>query len=356
MSNPVNAIVAALVIAIALVVGGLLVGDVAQTTSGGNPGAETVSEPVLLADAGQQVTIGDLEGVDETVVNSRGNAINFTGANDSYAETTQSVDYGTVGNWSVTTGARVDSSATGQNMTVVSVSGDVLIQYNATRGNWTAYYYDRASRQSWRADVNAPSPSANFTVVTATANETHFWIYANSTRGDVVNITGENTAQYGTYANFDGRVDETNTFNDTTNSSEQAAFVSDPIGPRPNRDRTSRLMYDRPTRQTQLMFFAPANIVVSNVTGATGFPGSEMQSTADFPFVSADYRWQVDGPAITPLAGGELDGAPVAYVTYTQRIGPTGIVSGFADAMAFAAIIPILLVAMAVVGVVSKFG
>lgn len=356
MSNSVNAIVAALVIAILLVIGGLLVGNVAQTAEPDNAGAEAVNEPVLLGAAGQTVTIGDLEGVDETVVNSKGKAINFTGANDSYVETTEAVDYGTVGNWSVTTGARLDPGATTENMTVVSVSGDVLIQYNASRGNWTAYYYDRASRQSWRVDVNAPSPSANFTVVTATANQTHFWIYANTTRGEVVNITGSNTAEYGNYTNFDGRVDETNTFNDTTNSSEQAGFVTNPIGPRPDRYRTARLMFDRPNRSTQLMFFAPANIVASNATGAAGFAGSEMQSVDDTLFATADYRWYVEGPKIKPLSGGELDGAPVAYVSYTQRIGPTGIVGGFADAMAFAAIIPIVLVAMALLGVVSRFG
>ena len=303
------------------------------------------ADQTALLDGTEKITLANRVGRDEEVYNSLGYAANFTGANDSYLESTDSPELGTVGNWTVQTWARVDAGSETNNMTLVAASGDVLLQYNGSNSNWTAYYYDRASRQSWRADVSAPKQPANWTLVTATANATHFWIYANATKGEVVDITGSNSADYGTYGNFDGRIDETRTFNDTTNDSQVSAAVADPIAPRKSRARTGRIMYDEPSRATQRFFFATGDAATSNVTFSTGLPGELMDGKSFTNDVTGttDYRWYVVGPAIKPVSGGQLDGAPAAYVTYQASGRLNTLADDWNSVMGIAAILIVLL-------------
>lgn len=333
-----------------LAIGTFAINSASQATGGG-ASTETVDQTALL-DGTDTVTLGDRVGEDETVYNSLGYAANFSGASDSYMETTGSPDFGTVGNWSVSTWARVDSDATARNMTVTAVSGDVTIQYNGTRGNWTAYYYDRSSRQTWRVDVNAPDANGNFSLITATANETHLTIWRNTTRGETVDITGSNSANYGTYGNFDGRVDETRLYNESTNATEQAALVASPVAPTKDRARTGRVMYDEPDRETQRLFFATGDLETSNATFSQGLPGEELEGKSFVNDVTGttDYQWDIVGPKIRPVAGGQLDGAPAAYVTYDAQGNLNTLADDWNQVMGLAAVLIVLLPLGAIIG------
>ncbi len=348
--SAVRTVILVIAIAVALVIGVSVLGDIAAVSS--DDGAATEQQSAVLLDGtGTWTQINHFSGYDETVYNSRGWGVNFTGADDSYVESTQSVELGTVGNWSVSTWARVDNGSASENMTVVAAGGDVTLQYNGSRGNWTAHYYDRSSRQTWRVDVNSPDPTGNFSLVTATANETHLTIYRNTTRGETVNITGENSVPLGNYSNFDGVVDETRTFNDTANASEVAAHHAAPIAPSDDRRRTGRIMFDQPNRSQQLFFFADADVAQSNVTFSKALPGEVMdrKSLENDINGDTDYRWDSDGPRIYVVSGGQLDGAPVAYVDFTLEKSMATFLTKSSDAIALAAILPLLLIAALVI-------
>lgn len=352
MANQVGAVILALVLALSLAIGLVVVDQVGQATQ---RNADLTDEEYDAArlDEGADVwyTLNDGYGYNETVWKTTGFAINLTGAEDSFVESKDSVTIADDDDWSVSTWAKVDSNETNSNMTAVSADGRVLIQY--LDGNWSAWYYDEGDRNSWRVNVSAANQPDNLELITATSNGTHFEIYRNTTQGEVVNVTSSNFEESTlNTTNWNGLLEETRTFDDYTNDSEQATLHSNPIAARADRNRTTRLMYDQPGRP-QVLLFTSTTVTYSNATFASGFPAQVMDSSG---LLSGDYEWDETGPRIRPLSGGELDGFPVAYASYTFESDIAAQLEGIADAFQLGAIIPIVIVAGLVLAVISKFG
>lgn len=352
MANEIGAIVGALAVAIGLILGILIVGAVVNVADEPADWVYQEYDAAELEGTNTFVAFDDGQGRNETVWKTTGFAVNLTGADDSYVEARDNVELASDDTWTVSTWAYVDQGAESDNMTAVSADGRVLIQY--LDGNWSAWYYDEGARTSWRANVSASDQPTNYTLVTATSNGTHFWIYANTTKGDVVDVTGSSIedATLNT-TNWDGRLEETRTFDDRTNDTQQATLHANPVAARNDRNRTARIMYDQPGR-AQIVIFQDTVADVSNGTFSAGFAAQEMDSDS---VIGGDYEWSRDGPSIRPVSGGELDGFPVAYASYELKSNVmTDVVKGIGDAFNFASVIPILIVAALILGLVSKFG
>lgn len=304
--------VALVVLSVTLLLGITLVGDIAvgleetkdprNKTASPNP---QTGEVVSFEDTTHSATIHDVWSVRD----SQGNAVRLTGADDSYIQSQEDVDLASDDTWTVSTWAAVNSSATGETMTAVSANARVIIEYNGSDSQWSAWYYKEGSRDSYRVNVSAPSPT-DYTLVTATANSTHFTIYRNTTQGEVVDITTSSIEDATVEAsNWDGTLDETRVFDDATNDSQQSDLHSNPVAPRKDRDRSARIMYDEGHGDTTAIYFTGARADVSNATWVDGLPGNDLVE-------GTDYELDQEAGTITAVAGGKIDGAPVVWIEY----------------------------------------
>lgn len=320
--------IALVVVTVIVLLGLAVVGGMAQSMgTEGDPTNKTGSPNPAT---GQAVSFENTAGGREvlevySVEDSRGNAVRLTGADDSFVQSQESVDLASGDNWTVATWARVRDGQGSASMTAVSANGEVLIQYNGSEGNWSVWYYDEGARNSYRANVSAPDQPGNFTLVTATSNGTHMWIYANQTKGDVVDVTGNSIVDADlSSTNWNGTLDETRTFNGSTNDSEQADLHNNPVAPRPTRDRTARLMYDEGQGDTTAIFFTGTRADLSNFSWVDGLNGHELSE-------GTDYEIDTGAGTITALDGGKIDGAPVVWIDY--RYQPLNRVGKVVDAL-----------------------
>lgn len=283
-------------------------------------------------------------GVNPTVVTSRGYAINLTGANDSYVRSNQGVDFSEDDSWTVSMWARLDSDATAEEQTALSLNGRLVISYNQTSSEWIAWYYDDGSRNSYELSVAGPNQPSNFTNIQVVSNETHLSLYRNNTFGDSVNLSTSGIADAPVNStNWNGRLEEVRTVDDALDSTTRQELVDQPVHQQPGTNRTIRIMFDEPYESSQLILFTNSKLEQSNVTFSQGFEGRELDRGQYG--ITSDYTWNVDGPRIRILEGSSADGIPVAYVDYTRKGINTNILNDdFASAIAMAALVPIILV------------
>lgn len=356
MSDTVQTVLAVLVISIALLAGVTIADGLAGATGEPNEVERTYDRHVGLNSPGSWTRIAYDDGFNETVVNSLGHAVNLTGANDSYIQSRDEVNFGD-DTWTVTAWGYVDNDAASDTRTLVSVDGRVIIDYNGSQGVWTAWYYDDGSRNSYRVNVSAPNQPTNFSMVTVRANDTHLTIFRNTTQGETEALSGSSIAQANVNAtNWDGRLEELRTFDDPLSDSEISSLHSQPVHPQPGTNRTARAMFDQPDRATQHLYFTGTGLLTSNVTYSAGHPGSEMQGVSLWNELTgeSDYRWDSDGPRIMAVDGGELDGAPVAFVSFDSRAMLPDMVQGFANFIEFAALVPLILIVVVVIARVKS--
>jgi len=326
-------------VALAIVVFGvaLLIGvSVWSTMAGMAAQQSTNGDRVQTAqpiDGDSWYSLSNTDGVNETVLSSRGYAVNLTGASDSFVQSNSNIDIATDDNWTVATWARVDPDAASRNMTVLSVNGRLVFGYNGSSGNWTAWYYDDGSRDSYELEVTAPGAAGNWTHLTATATNDSVTLYRNNSAQDSVDLNQSSSVSSPVNStNFDGRLEETRTFDDVLNSSERAELIASPVAPQRGLNRTSRIMYDEPYANQQLILFSGASLEQSNVTFADGFDGRKLSES--------EYEWNTVGPRLKVTAA-----LPVAYVDYTIRsLGPGTVVPELNNALGFAALLPLLLI------------
>lgn len=309
--------VALVVLSITILLGISFVGGFVDGIGNGGPIDKTAT-PDPIVD--QSVSFEDTSGANEIsqvyqVKDSTGNAVELTGASDSYVSSNAQYTIAEDSNWTVGTWANVDSSAANENMTALSADGRVLIQYNGSRSEWSVWYYAEGSRDSYRVNISAPNQPGNYTWVEANHNGTHLQVFANTTGGEIANTSKSNIQSANTNTtNWDGSLDETRTFDDSLNSSQRSDLVSNPIEPRKGTNRTSRVMYDQRSGSEYPVYFTGTTVTAHNFTRVSGLPGNELTE-------GVDYTLNTDGGTITALANGRIDGAPVVWIDYEYLDG-----------------------------------
>jgi hypothetical protein len=337
-----NVVLTLIIAGVILLIGITAVSGVIES---GNSSGEQVQTAATL-DGTNYVTIADTTGVEQTVYDSRGYAVQLTGANDSYIQSTEDIPIGTYDNYTVSVWASRDSNTTNQT-TAINIDGAVEIAYNGTRDEYTGWYYDSGSRASYRVNVTAPGPTGSLEHVVLRRNETHLTIYANTTKGESIAVDGTNKANYVDGQNWDGRLEETRVHNSSWSETTIQNHYDDPIAPITDGAR-ARIMFDEPYRTNQLLFYHPGQVKTSNATFAQGIPGEVMETGN--PILQEDYEWQSDGPRIRAVAGGELEFAPVAYVDYTSRTQVSTLQEQYTSAIGLAGVALLLIPMVLIIG------
>lgn len=348
MTNQVQAIIGTVVIVMALMLGTTVVSTITEGEEGTRIHKD---EPVLLGQAGQYTKVADGSGFDPTIVNSRGYAVNLTGASDSYVESGRTYEFAEDDTWTVSVWANVDSEASSDSLSAVSANGRVVINYDGSAGNWTAWYYDEGERNSYIVNVTATNQPSNWTNVQVVNNGTHLAIYANNTLGEVEDLSVNKTVDAPTASNWNGRLDELRTFDDALNNTRRQQLVDSPIDPQKATNRTSRVMFDEPNRDTHDIFFTNARLKTYNATSGDGLDGKVMEKKTLINDItgSTDYVWETSGPQIYVVEGGELDGAPVAYVEYDFEGALSSTVGAWSSFTSLAALIPLVIISMLII-------
>lgn len=296
-----------------LLAAALLGGMTAGMDTGDTPRNKTASPDPIT---GQSVSFEDTTNAREilevySVKDSTGYAIQLNGSADSYAKSKTSVSLADERNWSLSTWARLQT--TGESQAVASLDGRVVIQYNQSTQQWVGWYYDDGSGYSYDVRVAAPNQPGNLSLVTVTANASHLTIYRNTTQGSTANISTASVAPLNTsVSNLNGTIDEMRVFADATNDSEQSDLYSSPVAPRPERNRTGRIMYDEGSGTTSAFYFTSTSVELSNADWVQGLAGNELTE-------GTDYELDTASGGVTALAGGRIDGAPVVWIDYRFR-------------------------------------
>jgi len=230
---------------------------------------------------------------------------------------------------------------------VLDVGARLVLLYNGDQSQWQAWVYNGTTRDSYLLTASAGSPTS-FTNLQVNHNGSHITLARNGTQADVTATDG-GVASVPDAGNLDGRLEEFRAFNRSLNDSTQSELATAPVVQQPGTNRSARSLFDQPRRDTQSILFTGARFETSNVSYSRGFAEDVMQPktvTNDLTG-STDYVWQSTGPKIRPTSGGELDGAPAAYVSYETDVDSA--VSAFTDAMNLAAVIPLLIVVVLII-------
>lgn len=324
------------VIVVILLLGTTLFSTMTQSQSGIE---EDVTRDAGLLSGTDYTTLNNGKGTGETVYETTGYAVNLSGYEDSYVQSEANFELAADDTWTVSVWGHVDAGNAGENMTLASANGRAIITYNGSNSQWEGWYYDEAQRNSYTVTVGTSgSEVGNFTNIQLWSNGTHLTIYRNTTQGSIVNTTLSNISSAPVDAGtWDGRVEELRTFDDALDATNRSQIYNNEAEEAPNFSPTSRAMFDQPNKDAQLLLYTDTRLEQSNVTFSQGF--AEQVQTA-----GTDYEWRTDGPQVRAKSGGDLDGAPVAYASYTYDTTVAWIVDVWNDTVGLAALIPILLV------------
>lgn len=319
-----------------------------------NDEAESKSNVKVALSGDDLVEVDDSSfgrGSGETVVDSRGFGLLFTGADDSRVEFNSDATFYTDKNWTVMQGViGVNDSATERNMTILALGDPVnlYIRYSNVSGmaNFSAVIMDPGD--SYIANVTVDNPT-DTTVLFVTRNHHNVSIYANETKGESVDTSVENdiSQDLTNDSNFHGTLDETRTFDSVVDAANRSALVSDAVQPLPGNARTARLMYDAGSGTAISVYWSSTDATGFNISYVPGFAGHVLTRSSGPP--GADYEWRITGPKIRPIEGGRIDGAPVAWASYNFVDQLTQFLHGYTS---FTSMIEIFLVVMMATAIV----
>lgn len=339
----------AAIVFIVLFVGLSVLSTVVETTTrGANEGdGESIQTAVTFDSTGQFYRIDNSYGEDETVFDSRGDAVYFGPTNDSFVESDQDIQLSDGGNWTVSVWGSLNTSAAPNELrTLLNIDGQLMLVHNGSSDEWVAYYYDEGSRDGTNVSVAAPNQPGSLTNIQVVRRGDEVTIYRNTTAGETASVSSSSPFAAPVAAtDWHGRLEELRIYDDALSSSVRNDLYTDPNGPTTGHNQTARIMFDEPSRDSQRIFYSPATLQQSNVTFRDGVPGQELDE-GSMSLLGSDYEWSTDGPQLKPLEGGRLDGAPVAYVDYTRlaSVRANTLLVPLSSALTLAGMIPILLI------------
>lgn len=336
MEDGLRVVIVVLGIAIVLSIGTAIFDELSESQGT----YDRIEHTELLGDTGDFQEIGIHAGTNETVFDSRGHAAVLDGS-DSFS-TSSDVTFADDTDWTVSTWANVDAAGASERRAVIDIDGHLVIYYDGPNTQWQAWYYDEADRDSYLVNVSAANQPGNFSNIKVWSDGSTLRVYRNNTVGESVDLTVDSHADANLTADdFHGSIDEVRVFDDALDVGNRTALTNSPVGPVDDTNRTLRIMFDEPDQDTQLAFFAASDVTLSGVSIGDGLEGNELSE-------GSDYDWKDDGPEIAPLAGGLIDGAPVAYVDYDNRGAIAGTVDGWADFVGIAILIGVAAIAVAI--------
>lgn len=353
MADYVRIIVLALSLSLVLLVGTSIIDTISENEEGIRTDEQTITE---LGAAGVTVSISDATGYNEVVKDSRGNAVEFNGADDSVLTADSGFDISSDNTWTVHQGV-INITNTSKTQILLTIGDPEIVLLYVDEGandNFSAVRLGTAD--SWQVNVSAPSPNQhNF--VTLTRNGSNMTIFRNGTVGDSTNLSQSGDAMdISTVGNCECVLDETRTDDDVLNLTQRTFIQNNPVAPLNGSNQTGRIMYDKGSGTHVNIFWTSSDASISNATWVSGFVGHVLdEKTGPLDITGGnDYRWDFDGPTIEPVSGGALDGAPAAFITYDRESAKNDIIQAWSDFTSLASIVPLLLITVAIVVIVQR--
>lgn len=354
MASPVRTIITAILL-VSVTLAGIAIGDSLAGVDD-NEGAVVRQSSTVLLNGNEFVDVTSEvgSGTNETVRDSRGRAIQFTGANDSHLQSQSSMNLSSGENWTVHVGVWVNESAIDQTMMVVALGDpDVILRYVNESGSSNFSVVYMTSSESFIANVTEPDPT-NASQIFINKSVDTVTIRRNDTVGESVDVNGSDTftGDITSDENFHGQMDELRVFASDISDSDKSSLRSDPVTPLKGTSRTARLMFDEDDPTEVNIYWATTDADVSNVSYTTGFSGHVL--TEDTLLTSNDYDWRENGPRIKPSAGGRLDGAPVAFADYDFSNNMASIMDGLSSMVGLVELLLVVIMAVVLIAVVSR--
>ncbi len=307
----------------------------------------------------------EIEGGDGTIVEdmevqainssttSLEDAVKLSGEPDS--KVSASFDGDVDANWSVCSWAAAEPSVVDGNesRTIVGYN-DVVLSYNGSDDVYRAWYYDESSRNSYTAEVAAPTANAtDSTLVCAVGTESSLTVWRNTTAGTSVATTGESTAPAPPSANWNGTVEETRVWDYDLNSSQVSEFHSEPVlaisGPAP----VARLTYDTWDRSSDSVrvHFAGGSASLSSASFTDGFDAVPVQAGTDFKTTG------LLNNTVVPTDTGVVEEGTVLFLRWTGQGGTvlTTLASSLGGALNLLALGVVVLAAAMILQLYDEF-
>lgn len=249
-----------------------------------------------------------------TIAQSLGDAVEFTGADDSRLSGEATVPHDQT--WTASTWVEADQLRTQR---AVQLGGWLMVDLVNDSGSaeWRVTYYDEADWTTYQ--VSAPADDAqNWTHLAVTANETALSLAENDTVIRTVSLAAaDNASVPKNVSNWDGRLEETRVYDDVVSASQRDTLYSTPTAP-VRANETARIYYDAWDDESTIdVYRTGADLSLNNASVVEGFDGQQLSSAGVLG--GGDYRRM--GGEIEAVDGGRLDGAPVAYVGYDGKGG-----------------------------------
>lgn len=325
-------------------------------------GLSVMSQMSESTDTGDPVTVDGMEAVDpqtgeltferqvksfSRVNSSAGYAVEFDGTG--HLDATAALDYAS-DSWEVCTWTALNTS--GGDQTVLGVSGDRAIIYNASTDEYRGIWFDTGERVTYDVAVSANGTAASRTHVclAADAEADTLTIYRNASASSSVAVDGNHTATTAWNAsNLDGWLEETRVFGAPLNGSQRSEIVASPIHPLPGADRRARLMYDEGSGSAVAVYFADGDAQLDNGTWTDGFDGTELSEGTDYEVT--DYGLELQQSS-------EWYGAPALSIGATLDSwsveAANRLTGAYTSAMSFTDAIFLVLMAMLTLGVMTS--
>lgn len=250
-----------------------------------------------------------------TIEQSLGDAVAFSGANDS--ELRGRADIQRDETWSTSTWARVDAASENETMRALQFGGWLMVDYDGAASEWRVTVYDEQTLNTYQVTAAAPDPTT-WTHLVVTHNESELALWVDGSVAATTPTTDGSDATVPTdVANWDGTVEETRVLDDLVDSSEVTTLHDTPTAP-VRANESARIYYDAyPEEDSVDVYRTGADLTLSNASFVDGFAGQDLEK--DGLLTNGDYR--LEGETVVAMAGGALDGAPVAFVSYDGRDG-----------------------------------
>jgi len=305
-------------LAAALLVFNIVIGP---ALSGATGPERSVDEQVILYPDGSGELSTDGEVRNFSATQSLGDAVAFTGANDS--ELTGQASLAVSGNWTVTTWARRDPNATGDRR-VLQLDGWLYLTHNESAQQWRVTYYDESDLQVYSVTAAAPSPET-WTLLAIERNATALSVARNNTTVATVPIDGVGGGAVRNASNWDGTVEETRVINETLTPTQRGRIYRTPTAPL-STDDSARIYYDAYAGESTIdVYYTGSDLTLSNASVVAGFDGQPLVEDDPLDLTTDDYVR--DGTTIATTGDGNLTGAPVVFASYDTG-GEGGGVSG----------------------------
>lgn len=343
--NPVAVVLTVVVVAVAAIVGLMILSSVAGVAvEMGSSSGEVSYDPVT----------GEEEVIDENIEDrpalleislTTGSGVELSGEN-SYVDLNSSGAFDN-GSWTVMAAGELDEEANqaGTYSLLAHDSENVTIAFSG--GEWVAWYIDE-NGDSARVSLPAEEPT-EFSAIALAHNDT-----ANTIQLTVDGQTSseqaldEESIERPLQWNWPGVVDEYRFFPGLVDQAERERLTETPTAGT-NENQTARYMLDEGEGTTSKAYYSDAKAELVNADWGDGLDDPGLEE-------NVDYSVTVNPLAVTTLADGLADGSPVLYVEWDDGLGATlqSMIDGIGSALSLVAILLIVLVAGLVIATIGR--